>query len=212
MKAWQSLALWQRVLIGLVIGLAIGVALHYGWPGQSIETDGVITQSYNGSQFASDWIYPFGDAFVRLIKMLVIPLITTTLVAGITAMGDPRRLGSLGAKTLMMYMLTTFFAVTLGLVFGTLIKPGVGIEYANAGESAIESIEGKLEKGSISIVDQLLEIIPVNPVAALAEGKVLPTIFFAILIGIGILLAGQAGDPVRRFFDSAAEVLSLIHI
>lgn len=210
MKAWQSLALWQRVLIGLVIGLAIGVALHYGWPGQSIETDGVITQSYNGSQFASDWIYPFGDAFVRLIKMLVIPLITTTLVAGITAMGDPRRLGSLGAKTLMMYMLTTFFAVTLGLVFGTLIKPGVGIEYANAGESAIESIEGKLEKGSISIVDQLLEIIPVNPVAALAEGKVLPTIFFAILIGIGILLAGQAGDPVRRFFDSAAEVVMRI--
>ena len=177
MKAWQSLALWQRVLIGLVIGLAIGVALHYGWPGQSIETDGVITQSYNGSQFASDWIYPFGDAFVRLIKMLVIPLITTTLVAGITAMGDPRRLGSLGAKTLMMYMLTTFFAVTLGLVFGTLIKPGVGIEYANAGESAIESIEGKLEKGSISIVDQLLEIIPVIQSQRWQKAKFYPRYF-----------------------------------
>ena len=201
-QAWQSIALWKRVLIGLVVGLVIGVGLHYGLPA-SENPDGV-----TGAQIADTYIYPFGDAFVRLIKMLVIPLIATTLVAGITAMGDPKKLGSLGIRTLSLYLLTTFFAVSMGLALGTVIQPGAGVGYSDASDKAREAVEGKMEaSGDWSIVDQLLNIIPTNPIEALAQGKVLPTIFFAILIGIGVLIAGKHGEPVKRFFDSAAEVV-----
>lgn len=210
---WQSITLWKRVIIGLAIGLTIGLGLHYGLPEPEFPVDpddpDTSAASVSGAQIAEIWIYPFGDAFVRLIKMLVIPLIATTLVAGVTAMGDPKKLGTLGVRTLAMYMLTTFFAVTLGLVLGTLIRPGIGIHYTDAGQKEIESVEGKIGKGaeSFSIVDQLLDIIPDNPVAALAQGKVLPTIFFSLLIGIGILLCGKPAEPVKMFFDSAAEIV-----
>lgn len=194
LNSWQSIDLWKRVLIGLAVGLIAGVVLHYGVDG--------------GDKIADQWIYPFGDAFVRLIKMLVIPLIATTLVAGITAMGDPKKLGSLGVRTLAMYLLTTFFAVSLGLALGTVIQPGAGVSYLDASDKAKEAVQGKIEaSGDWSIADQLLNIIPTNPIQALAEGQVLPTIFFAIMIGIGILLAGKLGDPIKQFFDSAAEVV-----
>ncbi len=206
-QAWQSIALWIRVLIGLLIGLLIGVALHYGIP----VTDD--PDAISGSAIADAWIYPIGDAFVRLIKMLVIPLIATTLVAGITAMGDPKKLGSLGIRTLSMYLLTTFFAVSMGLALGTIIQPGAGVNYSDASDTAKEAVEGKMEaSGDWSIVDQLLNIIPTNPIEALAQGKVLPTIFFAILIGVGILFAGKQGEPVKQFFDSAAEVVMRVTV
>lgn len=204
-RTWQSMSLWKRVLVGLVVGVLIGVGLHYGLPESPDDPADAVT----GAKIANTWIYPIGDAFVRLIKMLVIPLIATTLIAGVTAMGDPKKLGSLGVRTLAMYLLTTFFAVSLGLTFGTLIKPGTGIEYGQANEEAIRSVEGQIggDKQEFSIVDQLLNIIPENPVQALADGKVLPTIFFSLLIGIGILFCGSAADPVRNFFDAAAEVV-----
>ena len=211
-QQWQSIALWKRVLIGLVVGLIIGVILHYGFPepeAADFLPSGIpFAKNFTGAEFATQWIYPFGDGFVRLIKMLVIPLIATTLVAGITAMGDPKKLGSLGARTLAMYLLTTFFAVSLGLALGTVIKPGAGATYSKADETAKKAVQGKMDaSGDWSMMDQLLNIIPTNPIQALAEGKVLPTIFFAIMIGVGILIAGPAGDPVKHFFDSAAEVV-----
>ena len=223
LKRWQSIDLWKRVLIGLLIGLIVGIVLHYFFPDlpttSIADTDETpeemvkpsampFSKNFTGAEFANQWIYPIGDAFVRLIKMLVIPLIATTLVAGITAMGDPKKLGSLGARTLAMYLFTTFFAVSLGLALGTVIKPGVGVSYSDAGDKAKAAVQEQIEaSGDWSMLDQLLNIIPTNPIQALAEGKVLPTIFFAIMIGIGILLAGPSGEPLKRFFDSAAEVV-----
>ncbi|QEG20576.1 dicarboxylate/amino acid:cation symporter [Mariniblastus fucicola] len=210
-KAWQSITLWKRVLIGLVFGLGVGLLLRYAIPipeftttvkGEEVKVPGA---EYIGEHI----IYPFGKAFVRLIKMLIIPLIATTLVSGVTAMGDPKKLGSLGLRTMALYLATTFFAVTLGLAMGTLLRPGVGVDYASATADDAAAVQGKLKaaEDSGSIVDRLLEIIPENPVAALAAGEVLPTIFFSILVGIGILLVGPAADPVRKFFDAAAEVV-----
>ncbi len=210
---WQSITLWKRVMIGLAIGLAIGLGLHYGLPESNISVDpnepNQSAGSISGAQIAETWIYPIGDAFVRLIKMLVIPLIATTLVAGVTAMGDPKKLGTLGVRTLAMFIMTTFFAACLGLVLGTIIRPGVGINYTDASRAEVEAIEGKIATGSESftVIDQLLNIIPENPVAALAQGEVLPTIFFALLLGVGILLCGKAAEPLKIFFDSAAEVV-----
>lgn len=155
------------------------------------------------------WFQPFGEAFVRLIKMLIVPLIATTLVAGVTAMGDPKKLGSLGVRTMGLYLFTTLFAVSLGLAMGTIVKPGVGVKYDVASDADIAAVSGKMEQAEEAggFIQRLLDIIPTNPIAALAQGDVLPTIFFSILIGVGILFVGAPADPVRKFFDSAAEVV-----
>jgi Na+/H+-dicarboxylate symporter len=214
-KTWQAITLWKRVLIGLVIGLGLGLALRHGLGDATVTIDGeavVVSGFERAASFANTWIKPFGDAFVRLIKMLIIPLITTTLVAGVTAMGDPKKLGSLGVRTIALYMLTTLFAVSLGLAMGTLLKPGTGVEYQTATAADLEAVKSKVATGKEagSIVDRLLEIIPANPVQALADGQVLPTIFFSLLIGIGILVAGSVADPIKNFFESAAEVVMRI--
>ena len=219
-KQWQAITLWKKVLIGLVIGLAIGLALRYGLSektfSETIVVDGqeqVVTKTLSGSErseiIGNTWFKPFGDAFVRLIKMLIVPLIATTLVAGVTAMGDPKRLGSLGARTIGLYLLTTLFAVSLGLAMGTIIKPGKGVEYGVAAESDLDAVKGKMETAEAAggLVQRMLEIIPANPVDALANGDVLPTIFFSILIGVGILMLGKPGDPLKTFFESASEVV-----
>ena len=164
--------------------------------------------------FAENWIRPFGDLFVRLIKMLIIPLIATTLISGVTAMGDPSKLGSLGAKTMALYMGTTLFAVSLGLLMGTIIRPGAGIDISSVGQRSVSSVEDKIASAEEAgtIVDRLLAIVPTNPFSAMADGDVLATIFFAIMIGVGILLAGKTGEPLRVFFDAASEVVMRVTI
>ncbi|MGI9497454.1 MAG: dicarboxylate/amino acid:cation symporter [Mariniblastus sp.] len=210
-KSWQALTLWKRVLVGLVLGLGLGLAVRYGTP-ESVNAETTLSGFERAAAIGDTWFKPFGDAFVRLIKMLIIPLIVTTLVSGVTAMGDPKKLGSLGARTIGLYMLTTLFAVSLGLAMGTLIKPGVGVEYNTASAEDLASVTGKMAAAEQAggFVDRLLNIIPSNPVAALSDGQVLPTIFFSLMIGIGILFVGKAADPVRHFFDAAAEVVMRI--
>ncbi len=200
---------------------AAGVASSQPLESRSLKGATTISGSYamrdfgivTARELAKTWLFPLGDAFVRLIKMLVVPLIATTLISGVTAMGDPKKLGSLGLRTISLYLLTTFFAVTLGLIMGTIIRPGAGVKYAEAGQSVVTSIQGQIEKASESSwVDRLLEIIPTNPIQAVANGDVLPTIFFAILFGVGILLSGKAGEPVKAFFDAASDVVMRITI
>ena len=210
-KSWQALTLWKRVLVGFVLGLGLGLAVRYGTP-ESVNAEATLSGFERAAAIGDTWFKPFGDAFVRLIKMLIIPLIVTTLVSGVTAMGDPKKLGSLGARTIGLYMLTTLFAVSLGLAMGTLIQPGVGVEYNTASAEDLASVTGKMAAAEQAggFVDRLLNIIPSNPVAALSDGQVLPTIFFSLMIGIGVLFVGKAADPVRHFFDSAAEVVMRI--
>ena len=203
---WQSVTLWKRVLIGLVIGMAIGLTLHYG-VGEPPGDDAV-----TASDIANTYVKPFGDAFVRLIKMLVVPLVATTLVAGVTAMGDPKKLGSLGGRTIGLYLVTTFFAVSFGLMMGTIIRPGLGVDYQTATAEDLKEVADKIKSADSSggVVDRLLAIIPTNPAESFAKGDVLPIIFFAILIGVGCLLVGRVADPVKNFFEAASEVIMKI--
>ncbi len=210
MAWWFGVTLWKRVLLGLVLGLIVGLSLRYG---MGVEA---------AAPFADSWLKPFGDAFVSLIKMLVVPLIFTTLVAGVTAMGDPARLGGLGGRAIGMYLVTTWFAVSLGLLMGTIFQPGKGVDTASFGptidcagdlsgaDSAVKSVCGRLNAASTTnntIAEKLLNIIPTNPVEALAETNVLAIIFFAILFGVGCLLAGEKGRPVAAAIESAADVM-----
>ncbi len=202
LSTWRAMKLWKRVFIGLILGMLIGLGLHYGLGPE------------RGGEIATTWFKPFGDAFVSLIKMLIVPLIVTTLVSGVIAMGDPKRLGSLGARTIGLYLLTTFFAVWLGLIVATLVQPGSGMsELINSTSGATETVADKLRSAGNakkSFSEYLLAIIPQNPIAAAVKGDVLALIFFSILLGVGVLLTGDKGKPFGDFFESAAEVVMKI--
>jgi Na+/H+-dicarboxylate symporter len=175
---WFGTTLWKRILLGLVLGVAAGLVLQ---------------------EQAADikWL---GDAFVRLIRMLVVPLVFVTIVAGVAAMSDPQRLGSIGVKTIGLYFGLMLIASTLGLIIGTILQPGVGVDL-----SAAVPLVGAAPPPSFG--ETLMNIIPLNPVGAMASGDVLAVIFFAILFGVGILVVGEPAAPIRDVFDAASAVM-----
>lgn len=145
-------------------------------------------------------VKPLGDLFLRLISFIVAPLILSSLVIGMSSIGDPKRLGSIGGKTIVYFLITTSIAVFIGVIFGLVIAPGSGVNLP-APQSVAEPPQ------SDGVIQTLLAIIPTNPFAGLAEGKVLQIIFFAIMLGLGITLLGEKAKPVHQFFDSFAEVM-----
>ncbi|MBL4819905.1 MAG: dicarboxylate/amino acid:cation symporter [Gammaproteobacteria bacterium] len=140
-----------------------------------------------------------GDLFVRLIRMVVVPLVFVTLVSGIVSMGDPSKLGSLGVKTLALYMGTTFSAIIMGLFLAAVLQPGVGVDLSNA-------VPGEIQQ-AIPLSERLMSIVPENPIAALAEGNILAIIFFALLVGISLLTIGDKGKPVADLMDAGMETM-----
>lgn len=177
LQTWFATALWKRILLALVLGVIVGMI----WgPGAS----------------SISWL---GELFVRLIRMVVVPLVFVTLVSGVVAMGDPAKLGSLGAKTLAIYMLTTLAAIAIGLFFAAVLQPGVGVDLSAAAPSAVQE--------AIPLSERLLSIVPSNPIAALAEGNILAIIFFALLVGVSVLTIGDKGKPVAELMDSSSEMM-----
>jgi Na+/H+-dicarboxylate symporter len=177
LQTWFATALWKRILLALVLGVIVGMI----WgPGAS----------------SISWL---GELFVRLIRMVVVPLVFVTLVSGVVAMGDPAKLGSLGAKTLAIYMLTTLAAISIGLFFAAVLQPGVGVDLSAAAPSAVQE--------AIPLSERLLSIVPSNPIAALAEGNILAIIFFALLVGVSVLTIGEKGKPVAELMDSSSEMM-----
>ena len=177
LQTWFATALWKRILLALVLGVIVGMI----WgPGAS----------------SIRWL---GELFVRLIRMVVVPLVFVTLVSGVVAMGDPAKLGSLGAKTLAIYMLTTLAAIAIGLFFAAVLQPGVGVDLSAAAPSAVQE--------AIPLSERLLSIVPSNPIAALAEGNILAIIFFALLVGVSVLTIGAKGKPVAELMDSSSEMM-----
>ncbi|HEY5799066.1 MAG TPA: dicarboxylate/amino acid:cation symporter [Burkholderiaceae bacterium] len=174
---WFRIPLWQRVLGGLVLGVLVGLV----WPS------------------AAPHFAVVGEVFVRLIRMLVAPIVVVTIAAGITTLGDPERLGSVGLRTILLFFATTVIAVCLGMLVGALIEPGVG---ANLG-SAVPKVLGE----SKSVKDQLVGIVPLNIFEALAKGDMLALIFVSVMLGVGTVLAGEAGRPLAALFQSASSVI-----
>ncbi len=174
---WFRIPLWKRVLGGLVLGVLVGVL----WPA------------------AAPPVSFIGELFVRLIRMLVAPIVLVTIAAGVTSLGDPKRLGSLGGRTVGLFLATTVVAVSVGMVVATLVEPGVG---ANVG-AAIPKALGE----SKSLREQLIGIVPLNIFEALAKGDMLALIFVAVLLGVGTITAGEAGKPLAALFQSASHVI-----
>lgn len=179
---WRSMLLWKQIFLALAAGVIIGVILNQ-----------------TGSEAAAEAIKPIGTIFVNAIKMLIVPLIFVSLVVGMTSMHDMSKMGRIGLKTVVIYLMTTAVAITIGLVLGAVFQPGAGIDMSAA--AAMEAKEAP------SLIDTLVGLVPTNPVSASAEGNVLQIIVFAILFGIAINMAGEKGRIVRDFFDSLSEVI-----
>jgi len=179
-----------RILIGLILGAICGL--------------------FFGPAIA--WVNPLGEIFIRLLKMIVMPVILFTLTVGAASI-HPSQLGRVGGKSLLLYMVTTGFAVCMGLVFGNFLRPGKGMQI-----TALTSAGIKTDISAPPLRDTLINVIPVNPFSAIVEGNVLPVIFFSLLFGIALAYvknseneqASRSGETVFRFFNGGAEIMYLV--
>jgi Na+/H+-dicarboxylate symporter len=179
MKSWFAIPLWKRVFAALVLGIIAGYLL--GEKAESIK-----------------WI---GDLFIRSIKMLIVPLIFFSLVSGIAALGDLKKLGNVGGKALMLFLFTALVSISLGLTMGTVFEPGVGLNVTLPDGANIPP------PADLSWTDRLLALVPENPVMTMAEGQILPLIIFAVMFGISLLMAGKEAEPIIRLVDAGAAVM-----
>ncbi|MCG3087737.1 dicarboxylate/amino acid:cation symporter [Sporosarcina sp. MB25] len=158
-----------------------------------------------GSLFGENinFLKPFGDLFLRLIKFIIAPLILSTLVVGVASSSDPKQLGRIGLKTMVYYLATTAIAIMIGLLIAFMISPGKGVSLDSDGLVAPEAATQEPQ----SAITTLLNIVPDNPFSALASGNILQIIFFALFIGLAITLVGEKAQPVYRFFEGFSEVM-----
>ncbi|SHG43216.1 dicarboxylate/amino acid:cation symporter [Ornithinibacillus halophilus] len=147
----------------------------------------------------ASYVQPLGDLFLNLIKFIIVPLILSTIIVGVTSAGDVKKLGRLGGKTISYYLVTSFAAISIGLVVAYIISPGTGLDVTVEEEASAPETQ--------SVIDTILNIIPTNPIESLATGNILQIIFFAIFLGIGIKLVGEKARPVERFFEGLAEIM-----
>ena len=149
--------------------------------------------------FINWWIAPIGTIFINLIKMMIVPVVLCSLVVGMTSLGDTTKLGRIGIKTILLYLVTTAIAIVIGFGVAGLAHPGVGLQMTS---DAVVKV-----KEAPSIMQVFVAMIPANPVASMAKADILPVIVFALFIGVGILkVGGERADILIKFFDACAEV------
>lgn len=185
----KKITLTSKILLGLLLGFIFGLILNK------------VPASYIKDTLILDGVLKVvGNGFTSAIKMMVVPLVFVSLICGSASMGDVKKLGRIGGKTMIFYLSTTALAIIIALTLGSLLKPGMGLDMSSmvSGEVAIGE--------SKSLTEIILNIIPSNPIQALASGEMLQVIFFALLIGIAINMVGKKGEPIKVLFDSANEI------
>ena len=185
----KKMTLTNKILLGLLLGFVFGLILNKipgGYIKDTLLLGGVL--------------HVVGNGFTSAIKMMVVPLVFVSLVSGTSSMGDVKKLGRIGGKTMVFYLATTAIAIVISLILGNLLKPGAGLDMSSMMTSEVVIGESK------SITDIILGIIPSNPIQSLANGDMLQVIFFAMLIGIAINLVGKNAQPVKALFESLNEI------
>lgn len=161
---------------------------------------GVLVGSLTSTEFTSTWLRPFGQLFITLIRMVVVPLVLATIIAGAAGIHDLSKLGRVATKTLIYYFATTGVAVLIGLLLANLTQPGMGLDLSTEGLKAKEIVPPNL-------IQTLLNIVPMNPVDALAKGNMLQVIFFAVMFGFALSSLGENGRPLLRVFELIGDVM-----
>lgn len=189
-------SLTNKVLIGLMLGVVAGNLVYF------------LPDGGFKNRFLIDGLFQLvGQVFLRSIMMLVVPLVFISLINGAASMGDVKKLGRIGVKTIAFYMVTTAFAITIALFLGAVLKPGAGLDM-----KALELVETTINEKT-PLVQIIYEMIPSNPFKALVEGNMLQIIVFAILIGVGLSLLEDEAKILVDVFQSLNElILKLVEI
>ena len=198
MKKEKKIGLTTMIFIALILGAVTGVIINLTLSSNKFVMDYVVNGAF----------YIVGQGFIRGMQMLVVPLVFCSIVCGAAAIGDTKTLGKVGLKTVMFYMATTVLAVTLALGVANVINPGKGANLAKmmTAAKAAGSTVGKTTT-STSAVDTILNIIPTNPIQALANGDMLAIIFFALLIGIILAKLGERVQLMTNFFSQGNDIM-----
>lgn len=198
----KKLALHWKILIGMVLGIIFGFIMN--------SIDG-------GKDFVTDWIKPFGTIFINLLKLIAVPLILASLIKGISDLKDISKIKKMGFRTISIYIFTTLVAIIIGLGIVNTVKPGNGmpadtIEKIKAKYETSSGVSDKLAKASVQKdsgpLQALVDIFPSNIFKAFTEASMLQIIFFALFVGISLLLIPEEkAKPLTNFFDSLNEVV-----
>lgn len=170
-----------KVMIGLLLGIIAGIILQ------------------TKPEIANTYIKPFGTLYLNAIKMVIVPMVLSSIIVGVCGLGDVKKFGRIGLKTICVYMITTLFAAAIGVILANIFNVGAGLNLG--GGEAVEISEAP------SMIDTLINIIPSNPIKAMVDSNMLQIIAFALFVGAGIVLVGDKAKPVATFFDGFADVM-----
>jgi Na+/H+-dicarboxylate symporter len=202
------MSLLTKIFVGMILGIAVGLIV------------GDATVTIGGQEIGLASIQPVGDLFLRLIRMVVVPLVFASLLVGTASLGDPKKLGRIGMKTIGLYLVTTALAITLGLIIANSVKPGSRLpaetqqELMTAYQEQAAGAEASLRQRP-GTIDTLLEVVPTNPAESLAGGDMLQIIFFAMFFGVALTLVKDRAraDQIIGFFDGVTDaMIVVVHI
>jgi len=185
----KKISLAWQIFIGLALGIIVG-AVFYGNP------------------HVASYLQPIGDIFIRLIKMIVVPIVISSLIVGVAGVGDMKSLGKLGGKTLLYFEIITTIAIFVGLLAANVFQPGAGVDKSKLVKTDINSYVSTAEQTeSHSMIDTVVNIVPTNIIQSIANGEMLPIIFFSVMFGLGVAAIGEKGTPIINFFRGTADAM-----
>ena len=189
----RKISLPMQVIIALVLGVVVGLLLF-------------------GQDNIANYIKPFGDVFLNLIKMIITPIVFCALALSISNLGDSKKIGSYGWKAILYFEIITTIAIALGLVIGNLFKPGAGLDPTKLPKGDISKYQSSASAAEQStygnhFIDTIVNIVPTNIFEALTKGELLPIIFFAVFFGLGLAAIGEKADPVKGFLNGTLEAV-----
>jgi aerobic C4-dicarboxylate transport protein len=179
--------LWTQLYVQVLVAIALGAVIGHFWPA------------------TGEALKPLGDAFIKLVKMIIAPVIFLTVVTGIAGMRDIGKVGGVAVKAFAYFFTVSSFALVVGLIVANVVQPGTGMNIDPASLDA-EAVKGYAAKShDLTLVGFLMDVIPTSVVGAFTEGNILQVLFFSIPFGLALTLIGERGQPVLDVLNSAAE-------
>lgn len=185
----KKFGLATQIFVALILGIVVGALVY-------------------GNEKAITYIQPIGDIFIHLIKMIVMPIVISALVVAVAGVGDIKKLGKLGGKTLLYFEIITTIALGIGMLAANLFHPGKGVDMSHLQKGDISAYEQTANATQQSgFAETIVHIFPKNVFESMAQGDLLPIIFFSVLFGLGVAAIGEKGKPVLGFFEGVLEAM-----